>query len=93
MLAGRPIVATTAGGIPDLVGRDEAGGRTGGVDGSAQRRAGIGRGDRTCDGLPRAVCGDAGRGRERALQRFTADCMVEATLAVYREGCATAVRK
>jgi hypothetical protein len=29
------------------------------------------------------------RARRRALQRFTADCMVEATLAVYRDAAST----
>ncbi|MBN1395386.1 MAG: glycosyltransferase [Pirellulales bacterium] len=77
MLADRPIVATTAGGIPDLLG-------------AVARLVP----PRDPPALARAIVealdspdGSAEMRRlalERATQRFTADCMVDATLDVYR---------
>jgi glycosyltransferase involved in cell wall biosynthesis len=85
MLARRTIVTTTAGGIPDLVGSDERGGAP--VAWTVPPRD------------PKALAAaivhalaspeECSRMHElayrRAQERFTADCMVEATLAVYRE--------
>ncbi len=85
MLARRPIVTTTAGGIPDLVGDDESG------DGPVAWTVP----PRDPQALAAAICRALGspeesarmqkRARRRAEERFTADCMVDGTLAVYRE--------
>jgi glycosyltransferase involved in cell wall biosynthesis len=85
MLAGRPIVATTAGGIPDLVGRDESKGEP--VAWLVPPRDGPALAETILHALasPDRCKAMQERARERALRRFTADCMVEATLAVYRE--------
>ncbi len=121
MLARRPIVATTAGGIPDLVGDSRWGGSstaTPTVDSDDDSRWGgsstatptvdsdDNRGSDAepvaCLVPPRdpAALSDAilqalaspercaamqERAYRRASHRFTADCMVEATLAVYHE--------
>lgn len=85
MLAGVPIVATTAGGIPDVTGKDEPG--QGPVawtvpprDPQALARAMIGALQSP------GRCAELGeRARRRAESLFTADRMVERTLAVYRE--------
>ena len=85
MLAGRAMVTTTAGGIPDLVGRND-------VDGEpvawlapprdpAALAATILRALSSAD--QSAVLRE--RAQLRAERLFTADRMVEATLAVYRE--------
>lgn len=83
MLAGRPIVATTAGGIPDLLAPTDAGPLAWLVppgDPAALR-----------DAILRALaspteCAEMQRrAAERALQHFTADSMVENTLATYRK--------
>jgi L-malate glycosyltransferase len=86
MLAGRPIVTTKAGGIPDLVGRDESGGEP--VAWLVPPRDGPALAEAILDALasPERCTAMLKRARERALRRFTANCMVEATLAVYREG-------
>jgi glycosyltransferase involved in cell wall biosynthesis len=85
MLAGRTIVATTAGGIPDLLG-----------DGTEPEPVSWTVPPRDAPALARAILKALAspetsaamreRARRRAEQLFTADCMVEATLAVYREG-------
>jgi len=90
MLAGRPIVATTAGGIPDLVGPDA----------SASLPAAWLVPPRDPPALAAAilkalrspdVCLEMQkRAMHRAQQHFTADCMVEATLEAYRETLAQA---
>ena len=80
MAFGRPVVATRAGGIPEAV----ADGVTGRVvpprdaSGLADALAGVLR-----DGPTRAALGAAGR--QRFLERFTAERMVEGTLAVLQE--------
>ena len=92
MLAGCPIVATTAGGIPDLIGPPPC--RTGCQpvprepvawlvpprDPRALARAILQALDSPdqCAAMRECAC-------RRAEQRFTADQMVESTLAVYRE--------
>jgi len=114
MLAGRPIVATAAGGIPDLLGRGtgcHAGAFSGPVVETDDRRpsptASTSEADpsdepvawlvppRDPPALARTIIGALDspeqsailrrRALERAEQRFTADCMVDATLAVFRK--------
>lgn len=85
MLAGRTIVATTAGGIPDLLGKntDEKPVAWLVPPRDPQRLA-----ETVNHALTSPVeCAEMReRAAQRALQHFTADCMVEATLAVYEEG-------
>jgi glycosyltransferase involved in cell wall biosynthesis len=85
MLAPRTIVTTTAGGIPDLVGSDEPGGAPVAWtvpprDPKALAAAIVCAlvSPEECSGMQKLAC-------RRAQERFTADCMVEATLAVYRQ--------
>ena len=85
MLAGRTIVATTAGGIPDLLGND--------VDEKPVAWLVPPRDPKSlAETINHALtspveCAEMReRAARRAAQHFTADCMVEATLAVYREG-------
>jgi glycosyltransferase involved in cell wall biosynthesis len=81
MLAARPVVATSAGGIPDLIGTEEA----------AQVAWIVPPGcpDRIAEAIVEALERPAERqlrdqrGRQRALAHFTAESMVEATLSVY----------
>jgi glycosyltransferase involved in cell wall biosynthesis len=85
MFARRPIVATTAGGIPDLVGPGAAGDDPVAYvvpPGDAPALA-----DAICQALsaPEQSARLAQRAYDRAQSHFTADRMVEATLAVYRE--------
>jgi glycosyltransferase involved in cell wall biosynthesis len=85
MLAQRPIVASSAGGIPDLVGP--------GPNGEAPVGDIVPPGDSRAlaDAISRALADPersarmAQRGCDRARSHFTTDHMVEATLAVYRE--------
>ncbi len=86
MLAGRPIVTTTAGGIPDLVVGDPSEGSP--VAWTVPPRDAQALAQAIVKALASPdVCAEMQqRASGRALQRFTADCMVEATLAVYREG-------
>lgn len=85
MHGGRPIVTTTAGGIPELMGDDETAARCAAWlvpprDAHALAEAillALSSPER-CDALRQQAL-------RRAQQRFTADRMVEATLAVYGE--------
>jgi glycosyltransferase involved in cell wall biosynthesis len=80
MSFGRPVVATSAGGIPEAV-EDGVSGRivpVGDSAGLAQALVALLR-DAAC----RAAMGEAGR--RRFEERFTADRMVDETLAVYGE--------
>ena len=85
MLAARTIVTTTAGGIPDLVGCDEPGAEP--VAWTAPPRDSM----KLAEAILRALASSdecaamRQRARLRAEQLFTANHMVEATLAVYRE--------
>jgi L-malate glycosyltransferase len=85
MLVGRPIVTTAAGGIPDLVGRDESGDEP--VAWLVPPRDGppLARAILAALASPERCAEMQVRARERAMRRFTADRMVESTLAVYRE--------
>jgi glycosyltransferase involved in cell wall biosynthesis len=80
MAFARPIVATAAGGIPEAV-EDGVNGRVVPVRDPAALAAALV--ELLEDPARRASLGRAGR--ERFLARFTADRMVEETLAVYRE--------
>jgi glycosyltransferase involved in cell wall biosynthesis len=89
MLAPRTIVATTAGGIPDLLG-----------DGHGREPVAWTVPPRDAPALALAILEAVGspdtcaamreRARRRAEQHFTADRMVEATLSVFREGARSA---
>jgi L-malate glycosyltransferase len=85
MLAGRTIVATTAGGIPELLESGEPGAPP--VAWMVPPR----NPQALADTILRALaspgkCAEMRElARHRARQRFTADCMVEATMAVYRD--------
>jgi L-malate glycosyltransferase len=87
MLAGRTIVTTTAGGIPDLVGSDEPGTGEGHFAWTVPPCDSIRLADAILLALasPNECAAMQQRACRRAEQLFTADCMVEATLAVYRE--------
>jgi L-malate glycosyltransferase len=101
MLAGRPIVTTTAGGIPDLVGSDEPG--TERVAWTVPPCDSM----RLAEAILRALAspGECAAMQQRACRRaeqlFTAECMVDATLKMYRgvmkrmrdEGCETRDRR
>jgi glycosyltransferase involved in cell wall biosynthesis len=86
MFARRTIVTTTAGGISDLVGSDSA------VDPPVAWLVPPRDPRALAEAMLRALaspkeCAEMQeRAYHRAMKRFTADCMVEATLAVYREG-------
>jgi glycosyltransferase involved in cell wall biosynthesis len=85
MLAGCPMATTTAGGIGDLVGNQHSGETPVAwtvPPGDPQALAAA-----ILEGLDdQALRTDRiERARRRVLERFTADRMVEATLAVYRE--------
>jgi glycosyltransferase involved in cell wall biosynthesis len=85
MLAGRPIVTTTAGGIPDLVGRlDPAEPPVAWVVPTKRPDALAAAILEALDSPERCelLCR---RARARAERRFTADRMVDATIAVYRD--------
>jgi len=85
MLAGRPIVTTTAGGIPELTGSgDRPDERLAWTVPPRDARALAGAILAALDS-PRERQDGPDRARQRAEQLFTADRMVEATLQVYRE--------
>jgi len=85
MLARCPIVTTTAGGIPDLTGDGELqGGPVAWTVPPADPQA-LATAILEALGNGPLRQGRAERGRQRVLGHFTADRMVEATLAVYRE--------
>lgn len=85
MLAGRPIVTTTAGGIPDLVGQrageDSVAWLTPPSDPHALAAAIL-----EALASPQECAGRQERAKLRAERFFTADAMIEATLDVYGEG-------
>jgi glycosyltransferase involved in cell wall biosynthesis len=93
MLAQRPIVATSAGGIPDLVGPGPHG------DDPVAYVVPPDDSDALSDAIQRALAAPgqsasfAQRGYHRAWTRFTTDRMVEGTLAVYRELLPTAINR
>jgi glycosyltransferase involved in cell wall biosynthesis len=84
MLAQRPIVATTAGGIPELLGDVDGEGEIGSMVPPRDSRRLAAAVLETLDARE-TIQQRCRRARQRALDRFTADPMVEATLAVYRE--------
>jgi len=88
MLAGRPIVTTTAGGIPEVVGVDGDG--RGPVAWLTPPRSSRELAEAILEALADDVrCGQFVQlARQRALQRFTDACVVQATLEVYCEGLA-----
>jgi len=92
MLARRPIVTTTAGGIPDLVGPGDAGEEP--VAWTVPPRDSTALAEAILDALAsEALCAErTQRASRRAEQRFGVDHMVEATVAVYREVIADAAR-
>jgi glycosyltransferase involved in cell wall biosynthesis len=85
MLAGVPIVTSAVGGIPDLVGSQNS--QSEPVAWMVPARDSPALSAAIIEALdnPRQCALRAQRARDRAERTFTADCMVEATLAVYRE--------
>jgi glycosyltransferase involved in cell wall biosynthesis len=85
MLARRTIVTTTAGGIPDLVGDDES--AAGPVAWIVSPRDPKALAEAICHALasPEESARMQSRAYRRAEERFTAESMVDGTLAVYRE--------
>jgi len=96
MLASRPIVTTTAGGIPDLVGRRANDADADAVAWLVPPGDSAALAEAVLDALqsPQQCARHEKNARERAERLFTAAAMVEATLDVYREALArTAIRK
>jgi glycosyltransferase involved in cell wall biosynthesis len=85
MLAERTIVATTAGGIPDLVGGDEPGETPVAWMVPPRDPTALAAAILRCLASPQQCVQMQTEARRRAEERFTADSMVEATLAVYRD--------
>jgi len=85
MLAERTIVTTTAGGIPDLVGGDEPGGSPVAWTVPPRNPKALAEAILRALASPEECARMQELARRRAQERFTADCMVEATLAVCRE--------
>lgn len=85
MLAGRTIVTTTAGGIPDLTGSDVPGEAPVAWTTPPRDPQALATAILRALASPDECAAMQQRARRRAEQLFTADCMVEATLAVYRE--------
>lgn len=85
MLAGRPIVASAVGGVPEVLGA--AGGGTQPVGRLVAPRDVPGLAAAICESIAGSanLAGQLARARERALRHFTADRMVDETLAVYQE--------
>lgn len=85
MLAERTIVTTTAGGIPDLVGGDEAGGPPVAWMVPPRDPKALSEAILRALASPEECARMQKPARQRAEERFTADSMVEATLAVYQD--------
>ena len=68
---------------PSPRGRGEA--WAGGMDRATVQFRRVGGSNLACLGIAANMCHDAGARRRRAEELFAAECMVEATLAVYRE--------
>ncbi len=88
MLAGRPIVTTPVGGVPDLVAPPESDGRPWAwlaPPGDARQLA-----DRILDAWaqPQQTRSMVERGRQFALDRLTVDRMIASTVEAYRQGLA-----
>jgi glycosyltransferase involved in cell wall biosynthesis len=85
MFAGVPFVATAIGGIADLTGSDDPHGES--VAWVVPPRDGTALATAILEALdnPEQRTLRADRARKRAQQMFTADCMVDAMLEVYRE--------
>lgn len=86
MLAGRTIVTTTAGGIPDLTGSDVPDAATVAWTVPPRDPETLASAILRALSSPDECAAMQERARHRAEQLFTADCMVEATLDVYHEG-------
>jgi len=85
MLAGAPIVTTTAGGIPDVTGASEPGSEPTAWTVPACDSGALAAAILQALQSPDQCATLAQRARRRAEQLFTAERMVEATLEVYRE--------
>ncbi len=85
MLAGVPIVTTTAGGIPDVTGSSESASEPTAWTVPACDSGALAAAILQALQSPDQCATLAQRARRRAEQLFTAACMVEATLEVYRE--------
>ena len=85
MLAERTIVTTTAGGIPDLVGSDDSGCPPVAWTVPPRDPKALGAAILRALASPEACAQMQKLARRRAEERFTADSMVQATLAVYQE--------
>jgi glycosyltransferase involved in cell wall biosynthesis len=84
MLCGRPIVASDVGGVPEVLGAADGGEPVGRLV-AARNVAGLAAAIcESLDGRER-LSGQLARARERALRHFTADRMVDETLAVYEQ--------
>ena len=82
---GVPIVTTTAGGIPEVVGGGASGQPP--VAWCVSPRSPEALSEAILDALdhPDLAASLAQSALRRAQERFTADCMIDATLAVYRD--------
>jgi glycosyltransferase involved in cell wall biosynthesis len=85
MLAGRPVVTTTAGGIPDLITGDDAHAEPVAWTVPPRNARALARAIIEALESPQQRAQRAERARRRAERRFTAGRMVESTLSVYRE--------
>jgi len=83
MLAGVPIVTTTAGGICEVTGVDEPDQAPTAWSVPARDPAALAAAILEALASPAECAARAQRARQRAEQRFTVDCLVEATLAAY----------
>ena len=85
MLAPKPIVTTTAGGIPDLTGSDESGQDPVAWTVAPGEPAALATAIIEALESPDLCAGRQRRARFRAEQLFTSETMVESTIAAYRE--------
>jgi len=85
MLAGRPIVTTTGGGIPDLTASDDRHAEPVAWTVPPRDARALVRAILEALDSPQKRAARAARARQRAERRFTAPDMVGATLALYRE--------